>query len=302
MRAHEDEPLVEAETCRLRYAGSASGSRRHASTESGMCSDPGMTPSRRRSSLDRVSIRSAPSRCAARASLRLEPVEPTPRVAEQVVDRRSAGRSSVTLVAAILARAAQHDVMSGHAYPRRLRRARSRSRGWDPRTARPSRSRRTRGGGDGHHRREPARIARRHRRGLPAARGRARPCPRARDTRSRCRRECPSTDTIVDLLRREAAVLSAEQLDDEPPRSAASPAQSRASARAQFRPAGHSDNDTRSQRRATVALVRERCSSLRLPLRRGAGERRTRVPPPSSPASTRSPGRPSGSPARRDGS
>jgi zinc transport system substrate-binding protein len=66
----------------------------------------------------------------------------------------------------------------------------------------------------------------------------------------------PSTDTIVDLVCREAAVLFAEQLDDEPPRSAASPARPAQARERRFRPAGHSDNDTRSQRRATVARVR----------------------------------------------
>ena len=93
---------------------------------------------------------------------------------------------------AILARAAQDDVVRGDgvaapvcdALDRRLR-----ARG--PRTARPCRSRRTRGGGDGRRRRARARSARRRRRGRPAGRARARRARRARGTRSRSRPGAP---------------------------------------------------------------------------------------------------------------
>jgi zinc transport system substrate-binding protein len=65
------------------------------------------------------------------------------------------------------------------------------------------------------------------------------------------------THSVVDLLRREAAVLLTEELDDQPTRAAAP-----AGRTAQFPKGGvhprlwHGDNDTRSQERATVLAVR----------------------------------------------
>ena len=65
----------------------------------------------------------------------------------------------------------------------------------------------------------------------------------------------PRPDAIVDVVRREAAVLLAEELDDQAARPAAAAACVSQSAECSLRP-GHSDNDTRSQRRATVVRVR----------------------------------------------
>lgn len=62
-------------------------------------------------------------------------------------------------------------------------------------------------------------------------------------------------ETIVDLVCREAAILLAEQLDHDAPRAAAPSARLAQAGERTFRP-GHSDNDTRSQRRATVRDVR----------------------------------------------
>jgi zinc transport system substrate-binding protein len=63
--------------------------------------------------------------------------------------------------------------------------------------------------------------------------------------------------TIVDLLGREATVLLAEYFDDEPPRAPAPAARRAQAVERVLAPAGrHVDNDTRSQRRATVPTVR----------------------------------------------
>jgi zinc transport system substrate-binding protein len=62
---------------------------------------------------------------------------------------------------------------------------------------------------------------------------------------------------IVDLLRREAAVLLAQQLHDESSCAPASPARRTEPGERGLRPRRrHDDNDTRSQRRATVAAMR----------------------------------------------
>jgi zinc transport system substrate-binding protein len=64
-------------------------------------------------------------------------------------------------------------------------------------------------------------------------------------------------DALVDLLRGQAAVLGADELDDEAPRRAAAPARLAEPREGVFRPhPRHADNDTRSQRRATVRDVR----------------------------------------------
>ena len=90
----------------------AAGSSRHSSTESGMCSAPGITPC---ASLvgDLVSISSAPVCCAASASSGSRRIEPRARVAQEVVDRRSR-RLVSHVVPAILARPAQDDVVRRH--------------------------------------------------------------------------------------------------------------------------------------------------------------------------------------------
>lgn len=62
-------------------------------------------------------------------------------------------------------------------------------------------------------------------------------------------------DAIVELVRREAAVLLAEELDDDAASASASPARLAEACERGLRP-GHGDNDTRSQRRATVVVVR----------------------------------------------
>ena len=62
-------------------------------------------------------------------------------------------------------------------------------------------------------------------------------------------------DAIVDLVRREAAVLLAEQLDDDAASASASAARFAEACERGLRPE-HGDNDTRSQRRATVACMR----------------------------------------------
>ncbi len=76
----------------------------------GMWSAPGITPSRARSSPDRVSMSSAPSPCAARASS-----GPSRSSSARASRRRSSivvrDSPSATVVAAILARAAQDDVV-----------------------------------------------------------------------------------------------------------------------------------------------------------------------------------------------
>jgi zinc transport system substrate-binding protein len=65
------------------------------------------------------------------------------------------------------------------------------------------------------------------------------------------------TDGVVDLLRREAAVLLAEELDDEAPRAAAPAARPAQPHERGVHPClCHSDNDSRSQGRATVFAVR----------------------------------------------
>jgi zinc transport system substrate-binding protein len=61
---------------------------------------------------------------------------------------------------------------------------------------------------------------------------------------------------VVDLLRRQAAVLLAEVLDHEAARAAASSGGIAESVECRVRPADHRDNDSRSQRRATVPAVR----------------------------------------------
>ena len=62
---------------------------------------------------------------------------------------------------------------------------------------------------------------------------------------------------IVNLLGGEAAVLLSQELDDEPPGTAPAPAHRTKSVQRRFRPGlCHGDNDTRSQRRARVAAVR----------------------------------------------
>lgn len=64
-------------------------------------------------------------------------------------------------------------------------------------------------------------------------------------------------DGVVDLLGRETAVLLAEKLDDEPPCASAPTARATESRERRVDPClRHSDNDTRSQRRATVFGVR----------------------------------------------
>ena len=64
---------------------------------------------------------------------------------------------------------------------------------------------------------------------------------------------CPHA--VVDLLRGEAAVLFAEKLDDEPSRAAAASTRLAKPSKRHLAPP-HTDNDTRSQRRATVPAVR----------------------------------------------
>ena len=59
-------------------------------------------------------------------------------------------------------------------------------------------------------------------------------------------------DAIVDLVRREAAVLLAEELDDDAASASASTARLSQPEECGVRPGRHVDNDTRSQRRATV--------------------------------------------------
>ena len=81
---------------------------------------------------------------------------------------------------------------------------------------------------------------------------------------------CPHA--VVDLLGGEAAVLLAEKLDDEPPRTAAAPARgSEAGSRPCSVQVWHSDNDTRSQRRATVSCVPALLATLVLVLVLGTG-------------------------------
>jgi zinc transport system substrate-binding protein len=66
-----------------------------------------------------------------------------------------------------------------------------------------------------------------------------------------------SPERLVDLLCREAAVLLAEELDDQPPRAPAATARVTEATQGHIGPRDrHSDNDTRSQRRATVGVVR----------------------------------------------
>jgi zinc transport system substrate-binding protein len=60
---------------------------------------------------------------------------------------------------------------------------------------------------------------------------------------------------LVELVRGEAAVLLSEELYHERPRAAASPARVSEARKRDLGP-GHGDNDTRSQRRATVGIVR----------------------------------------------
>ena len=61
---------------------------------------------------------------------------------------------------------------------------------------------------------------------------------------------------VMDLVRREAAVLLTEQLDDLSSRAATAAAGLAQPDERRIRPGGHGDNDTRSQRRATVIRVR----------------------------------------------
>ena len=71
----------------------------------------------------------------------------------------------------------------------------------------------------------------------------------------------PRADAIVDLVRREATVLLAEELDDHASRPAAPAADVSQPIERGLRPR-HGDNDTRSQRRASVPRVRLAPSSL----------------------------------------
>ena len=71
-------------------------------------------------------------------------------------------------------------------------------------------------------------------------------------------------DAIVDLVRREAAVLLAEELDDDAASASAATARLAQACERDLRP-GHGDNDTRSQRRATVSAVRPLAFSSRSP-------------------------------------
>ena len=231
-------------------------------------------PVARRSSFERVSTSSAPvaaPRGLSRGASRWSGFAPR-RAGSSM--RLSWCARHPPLVAAILARPAQDDVVRrdcvaasvGDALDRRSRARR-------PRTARPSRSRRTRGDGGGRRRRGRARSARRRRRGRRAGRARARRAPRAPGRRSRCRRVPPRARTrVVDLLGREAAVLPPEELDDQPARAPAAAARLAQARESGFGPGVIVDNDTCSQRRATV-----RADALaRTPVRRHPVPRRLR--------------------------
>ena len=82
-------------------------------------------------------------------------------------------------------------------------------------------------------------------------------------------------DAIVDLVRREAAVLLAEELDDDAASASAAAARLAQPDERGVRPGHHGDNDTRSQRRATVIRVRALVLVVLTLLATGcAGERR----------------------------
>ncbi len=87
------------------------------------------------------------------------------------------------------------------------------------------------------------------------------------------------THALVEFMRREAAVLLAEDLDDDPARSSAATARLPQPCERTLRPR-HSDNDTRSQGRATVlACAPSRCSSRRSPSLAAAQTSRSRHVP-----------------------
>src|SRR5262245_40399995 len=78
-----------------------------------MCSEPGITPSRARSSFERVSTRSAPAAWAANAS-RGSSLASLPRAWARSWASVVRRRESVTVVAAILARSAENHLVRRH--------------------------------------------------------------------------------------------------------------------------------------------------------------------------------------------
>ena len=292
VRAHEDECWSSPSTCGL-WKADRPGSTRHSSTERGCGAsrDHAVRGARRRPRVDEQ----APSRCAASAvgSSRSSSL----RLAQEIVERRSRYLSHV--VAAILARAAQDDVVRGD------RRTRARPR----------------------HARSPTRARVLERLDLPAVVAHevvvvvasgvsgleardpvaevdpldepelVHAVERAVDARDP---DPPAAcaQRVVDLLRGEAAVLLAEELDDEPSRTAAPAARLAQPRRASSRSSVMSImipvlKDVLPSRHARTRRLRCSCSAVvALAGCGGSDERRERADGRRR-ASIRSPGRPS---------
>ena len=244
--------------------GSAAGSSRHSSTERGMWSEPGITPVRERSSCDRVSMSRAPVACASSAA------SGSSRSSRLRASRR---RSSIVVRGPRQSRSWRQ---SSHA-PRRTTSCAATE------YPRPSATRSIADSSArvlerldlaavvAHEvvvvvasRRERARSARPRRRDRPAGRARARPCPSSA-------RYTLAIPTRPPRARTASWISCADRQQSCSPRSSTTrrrapplrPLASRSRVSAVSVQARHGDNDTRSQRRATVHRVRTLLAAAR---------------------------------------